>query len=150
MALIDVPSPGNVLVTHWDVCGRKMPYTSSIKNARDIMEALVNEYGKRALQAETNQGVDWKALSHAVRIGRQAIELLSTGGVIFPRPDAEHLLAIKTGRMTYQVVADEIETLLIAIECAAARSGLPDEPDRSWIDDFVVRAHLAQITDGVL
>lgn len=128
-------------VRHWDVCGRKMPYTSSVKTAHEIMARLVAEYGKRALQAESNQGVDWKALSHAVRIGRQAIELLQTGNVIFPRPDAADLIFIKTGQREYTPVAEEIENLLTQIEAASATSLLPDAPDYEWIDGFISRAH---------
>src|SRR5262249_40153572 len=66
-ALVDLEMPGGRIVRHLEVCGRKMPFTSSLKSARDIAQRLVDEYGQRALQAERNEGVDWKALSHAVR-----------------------------------------------------------------------------------
>jgi hypothetical protein len=42
--------------------------------------------------AETQEGVDWKALSHAVRVGTQALELLKTGHVTFPLPNAAHVV----------------------------------------------------------
>ena len=51
--------PGGRLVGHLEVCGRKMPFTSSIKSAREVVQRLVEEYGERALQAERNEGVDW-------------------------------------------------------------------------------------------
>lgn len=143
--IVDVPlqrlgmEPSSI--RHLEVCGRKMPFTATIKNARDVVARLVAEYGQRALQAESNQGVDWKALSHAVRIGRQAIEVLDTGFVTFPRPEAAHLLAVKRGELPYQAVAEEIEALLVEVEAASARSSLPAEPDRDWIDDFVADAY---------
>lgn len=99
----------------------------------------------RARQAESNSGVDWKALSHAVRVARQAIELLETGFVIFPRPEAEHLTAIKIGSLPYQKVAEEIDDLLPAVEEAAARSTLPEIADTAWIDDFVAATYRAAI-----
>lgn len=71
-------------VTHWDVCGRKLAYTATIKSARECIARIVEEYGHRALAAEANEGVDWKALSHAVRVGREALELLMTGAITFP------------------------------------------------------------------
>lgn len=71
----------------FNVCGRKTQYPGSIKIAKECYERLFAEYGKRALQAETNQGIDWKALSHAVRVGRECIELLTTGHITFPRPE---------------------------------------------------------------
>lgn len=137
-----MPNGGKVL--HWEVCGRKMPYTSSIKNARDIMARLVAEYGHRALQAESNQGVDWKALSHAVRVGYQAIDLLNTGEVVFPLRYAPHLLEIKTGQRDYKAVAEEIENLVEQVNEAAGSSALRDEPDYEWIDHFVASIHRDQ------
>lgn len=138
-------TPHGQQVTLWEVCNRKMPLTASIKNARDIMARLVDEYGKRALMAETQQGVDWKALSHAVRVGNQAIELLSTGHVTFPLPNADYVRSIKQGRLLYQDVAAEIEDLLVRVEAAAAASSLPDAPDLEWIDDFVLRVHRDEV-----
>src|SRR4029077_17974016 len=79
MAIIGIATPNGGCVTHWEVCNKKMPYTSSVKTARDMMARLVDEYGQRALQAERQEGVDWKALSHAVRVGEEALELLTTG-----------------------------------------------------------------------
>lgn len=141
MSLLEDTTPHGQKVLLWEVCNRKMPLTASIKNAHDIMQRVVDEYGKRALMAESNQGVDWKALSHAVRVGNQAIELLQTGFVTFPLPNAEHVMAIKLGQRPYQDVAAEIEDLLERVEAAAAVSALPAEPDLAWIDDFVASAY---------
>lgn len=137
MAIVNIPMPNGGVVAHWEVCGRKMPYSSSIKNAREIMQRLVDEYGHRALQAESNQGVDWKALSHAVRVGHQAIELLETAHVTFPLPNARHVLAIKLGELDYRAVADEIEELMERVVLASERSPLRDTADIEWMDDFV-------------
>ena len=87
----------------------------------------------------------WKAVSHAVRIARQAIELLETSHITFPRPEAEHLLAIKTGRLPYKEVADEIDRLLPEVEIAAAASRLPDQADEAWIEELIVDQYLGAI-----
>jgi hypothetical protein len=145
MAIIDLPTPAAKLVRHFEVCGKKMPYTSSIKSARDIAQRLVNEYGKRALQAERNEGIDWKALSHAVRVGREAMELLQTGRITFPLPCAAELLAIKRGECAYEAVAETIDRLLIEVEAAALSSPLREEPDIGWMDDLVATAYRGQV-----
>lgn len=146
-SIMPIPNVGTgTIVTHWEVCGRKMPYSSSIKNASNIMRAMVEEYGKRALMAETQQGVDWKALSHAVRVGTQALELLKTGHITFPLPNAQHVIDIKTGKLPYQEVADEIEEFLTRVEVAGATSVLPDEPDHAWIEQFVEGAYRKEVT----
>lgn len=146
MTLLDIEGATDVhgakrTVRHWEVCNRKMPLTQTIKSAHEVMRRIVEEYGHRARQAENNAGVDWKALSHAVRVARQAIELLRTGAVIFPRPEAFHLTAIKLGELSYQQVSEEIDALLPAVEHAAEVSTLPEIADLEWIDDFVAETY---------
>ncbi|MDR3400979.1 MAG: hypothetical protein P4L99_00660, partial [Chthoniobacter sp.] len=145
VALTDLlPSSGQA-IRSLDLCGRKMPLSIAIKSAREIAQRLVNEYGQRALQAERNEGVDWKALSHAIRVGQEALELLRTGRITFPLRSAAQILAAKKGERPYQVVATEIERLLVEVEAAAATSTLPDAPDQAFIDELVMRAHREKI-----
>ena len=144
-ALCDAASPGDRPLRYLEVCGKRMPFTGSIKNARQIMQRLVEEYGQRALQAERNEGIDWKALSHAVRVGRQALELFETGRIGFPLPYAGEILSIKRGERSYQAVSETIEGLLVSVEAAAATSPLPEEPDQRFIDDLVAQAYRGKI-----
>ena len=137
--LIDLPTPNGVQLQHLEICDKKVPFTASIKTAREIVQRLVDEYGKRALEAERNQGVDWKALSHAVRVGREALELLETGRIVFPLAAAPHLRQIKRGEIAYRSVAAEIESLLDQVEAAAKRSRLPVEPDLAAKDGQIHR-----------
>ncbi len=129
----------------WSVCDRQMPMTASVKNARDIMQRVVDEYGHRALQAEKNEGVDWKALSHAVRVSEQALELFETGYVTFPRQNAEYLKKVKLGELSYQKVSERIEFLLEEVERVAPLSVLPESVDKEWIDDFVFDVYKKEI-----
>lgn len=139
VAVVDVEIRGqDRTVPHLEVCNRKIPFTARVKEGHAIASRLFDEYGKRALAAEREEGIDWKALSHAVRVGREAVELLTEGTITFPRPERRHLIAIKRGELPYARVASEIEALLLVdIEAASARSPLPDKPDHAWIDDFV-------------
>ena len=148
VALVDLPSPGDRPVRHLEVCDRKISFSASLKMGREIAERLVNEYGQRALQAERNEGVDWKALSHAVRIGREALELFQRGRITFPLPYADHILSIKRGLVPYKTVAMEIEQLLEDVEAAASASSLPEEPDQTLIEDLVTRAHMQKIRES--
>ena len=109
------------------------------------MQKLVDEYGQRALQAESQQGIDWKALSHAVRVGTQALELLRTGHVTFPLLNADHVRSIKKGELPYQQVSAEIEGLLEQVEEAALFSRLPEKADTEWIDNFVAEVYRREV-----
>lgn len=132
-------------VDHWKVCGRKMPYTGSIGSAAAIMKKLIDDYGHRALAAENQQGVDWKAMSHAVRIAEEAIELLTTGRITLPLPNANYIREIKEGRHDYDKISEYIDRLIVDIEVAMENSSLPEEPDYEWIDNFICRVYKDEV-----
>ena len=89
---------------HLEVSGRKAPFSATIHAARTMLERLVASYGDRTAEAERHDGVDWKALSHAVCVGREAIKLFTTGRLQFPLACAPHLLAIKLGQVPLDAV----------------------------------------------
>ncbi len=123
---------------YFECCNRMVGFKNTLKEAANIYTRIYEEYGKRARMAEANDGVDFKALSHAVRVGYEAIELLRTGHVTFPLPYAERILNIKLGKFPYKAVAEEIEGLLVLVEHEASISNLRDEPDYEWIDNLIL------------
>jgi hypothetical protein len=124
-------------IQYLKVCDKFYCMNARVKDIKEQLQKRFDEYGSRALKAEKNEGIDWKALSHAVRVNNQGIELLNTGHITFPRPDRELLLSIKTGQMEYNQVADIIVQGLEDLKTAQATSSLRDKPDQQWIDDFV-------------
>lgn len=135
-------------IQHIECCDLKASFRTRLKDARIIYQRMMDRYGARALMAETNEGCDWKALSHAVRIAREAMEVLSTGWITFPRPEAAHLLAIKLGQLPYRAVAEEVETLLDQVKAAQVISLLPDEPDLGYIDSLVFKIYGKAVVDA--
>lgn len=133
------------LIRHLKVASKMVAETVSVNEAVSIARGVVSEYGKRARMAKDSDGKDWKALSHAVRIGREAVELFTTGQITLPRPEAAHLLAIKAGNVPADEVGDEIVSLLDEVERASASSGLQDGPDVDFLKETVVRTY----TDAV-
>jgi hypothetical protein len=127
--------------TFIECCNRKVSFGNTIKAAYEIYSRIYDNYGKRAKLAQTNEGVDWKALSHAVRVANEALELLVTANVTFPLPNAAHILEIKRGLVPYEQVAEEIEGLLENVERASETSTLRDEADQDFIDRLVYRVH---------
>lgn len=134
----DVTLKDGTVIRHLVVCGRAAPYTASLRNAADIFEKIDAEYGERARKAAQQDAIDWKAMSHAVRVGRESIEFLRTGFITFPLPDREHILKIKLGEVRIEAVADEIDQMLADVEAAALTSPLPETVDQDRIDDFLV------------
>lgn len=130
-------SNGTVFIPHLHVNGRKCSFTATVKYAKGIYGRILDEYGHRAHKAHLSGGKDWKALSHAVRVNGEAMELLNTGKITFPRPDAELLKLIKTEKMPYEQVAEMIEQGLVDLHEAHEKSTLRDEPDREWAQNFI-------------
>ena len=147
-SIVYIPYPGRPEpMPHLECCNRKAPFSTSLKDTRAIYARLLDEYGNRSLQAERNENVDWKALSHAVRVGREAMELLTTNHITFPLPYAQHILAIKTGQLPYAIVAEEIESLLEKVETAEKVSLLRETPDMMAIEDIVKDAYRAEVVN---
>lgn len=83
--------------------GREYLETTTVVHFRGALEKLIDGYGERSTKASETD-VDWKSLSHAVRVYQQVIELLQTGFITFPRPNAAALLKIRTGQHSLESV----------------------------------------------
>ena len=110
-------------------CGKKYQRNLKIKYAQEYSAKHFKQYGNRALQAENNENIDWKAVSHAVRIAEEAIELLSTHNIEFPLKNKDFILQIKKGELDYSYVADIISEKFVELEEAQVASTLPQSPD---------------------
>ena len=144
-SIVEIPSQQGVPISHFECVDRKIPYTASIKEAYNIYSKVYENYGERARAAMNNEGIDWKAVSHAVRVARQAIELLTTWKITFPRPDASELLEIKLGKKPYSEVSELLESLVAEVNKVAETSPLPDTSDRKFVDSLVFDAYLDQV-----
>lgn len=134
---------GNAPMLHVVCCDRKIGMRLQLGEARRIYGRVWDGYGQRARAALGNEGIDWKAISHAVRVARQARELLETGEITFPRPDAEELLAIKLGRFDYKAIEPMLEDLVASL--SNVESKLPEETDERLIEEIVLPRYLRQI-----
>lgn len=135
---------------HLSLANKKVGYTCTVDYARQVWQLALDKYGHRAKLAESNDGVDWKATMHAVRIAAEAKELLETGWITFPRPEAKLLLAIRTGQIPYKEVEERIERGLTEINDAELRSTLASKPNYTYMDELVSNAHWKAITDQLL
>jgi len=131
-----------------EVCDRKFMMSLRCDYVADSMQKIVDTYGQRALAAEKESGIDWKALSHAVRVAFQTHELLTTGELTLPRPEAHLLINIKLGQKKYVDVAKLIEKLATLVESSVPASVLPEEPDTEWAHRFDYEVHSEIVRKG--
>ncbi|MBQ7585931.1 MAG: nucleotidyltransferase domain-containing protein [Desulfovibrionaceae bacterium] len=102
------------------------------------MEENYKRYGERALMAEKNQGLDWKAISHGLRAIRENIELVTSGKIIFPLKSREELLQIKQGRIPWEQCENLITEGLQELERLREISALVSKPDLALIDSLIL------------
>lgn len=120
-----------------DVLGKKFALHHRKEYIIEQLESLAESYGERAKEAARFEEKDWKALYHAVRIGEEAKELLTTGAITFPRPEAQLLLDIRLEKIPFKLVSELIDNNLAAIEKLMTTSHLQSKPDKEFAEQFI-------------
>ena len=131
--------------TFYNLLDRKFQDTLTNKEFNAILVKLEENYGERARKAEANEGIDWKALSHACRGGLQLLEIYKTGDLVYPLQDAPFILDVKLGKHTFKTVQEFLEDIVDQVEHAseqAAKNGMQQKVDMSFWDDFLYQVYL--------
>ena len=126
------------------VYGVKFALDETVKEIGEKVLRTVDSYGKRAKNAALNNGADYKAISHCVRVLFQAEELLTTGKITFPLKEREFIKSIKFNHsvMSYDEIMEFIEQKLIYIEqVLKPQSQLRDKADMNFIENFILQAY---------
>lgn len=134
----------------YQVCGKKLQETVTIQHAYDIIKKFYDEYGHRAKLAAQNEGIDWKAVSHAVRAAIQVSELLSWGFIAFPLRQADLVKGIKEGKYDYQSqVGPLLEMYMAQCEKLSELSNLPNAVNRAYWDSWLLEVLSQQFVEVV-
>lgn len=116
---------GSEMAPALDVAGKKFPFTNTWYSVYKSMMGTLDAYGARVKQFD-GEGTDWKALSHALRVTEQVLELSEFGTLTFPRPNAEYLKAVKEGRLELESVTDVLNAQFERVDEVVARSVLKE------------------------
>ncbi len=111
------------------LCGKWHVLTTGMEEFMRRLNLELSRYGQRAADAESNNGIDWKAISHAVRAIRQSEELLVSGRITFPLACREELKRIKTGQVSWEEAECIILNGLASLEEIRASSPYSVKPD---------------------
>lgn len=118
------------------VLGKGYGASVTVREMCARLQREFDKYGERVAQAEKNEGIDWKALSHAVRCLYQMLELLRTGFVRYPLEQAVFLREIKQGKLPWSEVEPLILRLLDEVNQNAANS--PSNPGVQALHERVI------------
>jgi hypothetical protein len=89
-------------------------------------------------------GYDTKYAMHALRLGLQGIELLTTGRITLPVPEPHrrYLRSIRRGERQRAEVLDAVSETEARLAQLRDSAFLADQPDRHWVDDWLHRSYL--------
>jgi len=129
---------------------------ASIGLTRDVLSTIKRERRYRAARSNWTQFLDWKKdrnparaelearfgydakhASHLIRLLRTGLEILRDGELRVYREDAEEIMAIRDGRMSYEELMEASERIQTEIGVAAETCDLPDEVPREAIDELL-------------
>ena len=99
-----IGTKGNEPIQSLVICGKVHQGTINVTEFIERINTEYKKYGKRAEQAEKSLGIDWKALSHAVRALTQMKQLINTGMIQYPLADADYISSIKMGKLSFKEV----------------------------------------------
>jgi hypothetical protein len=136
----------NMDVCHIEICGKSFGETTPLKLWLAPLLQLRGRYGGRSQQAKEDKGIDLKAMYHAVRITSEMNEILATGNLTYPRPEAPLLLDIRNGKLTNREVGDLIDRLICTGDELFETSTLRERPDDEWLDEWMLYAQANHAT----
>lgn len=126
------------MIPYLVLAGSKHEYGIKMSEFVYRVKKQYETYGERAKAAMNNKGVDFKALSHAVRAINQIEEILLTGELNFPLDSSEELLKIKNGKYTWVQTEEMILSGLDRIEKLIEEGyGQNNKYDRNFVSNFV-------------
>ncbi|MDR7255692.1 hypothetical protein J2X46_004706 [Nocardioides sp. BE266] len=114
---------------------------------RSQKQAMTGEVGAHTNRPElvAVHGYDTKFAMHALRLGVQGVELLTTGRITLPvpEPDLSYLRSVRRGDVALDEVVAAVDEAERRLEQLRDGTDLALQPDRTWVDDWLHRSHLA-------
>jgi len=134
----------------YEICGKILQETMGCDYAYNFLEKYYKSYGARAIQAQNNEGVDFKAISHALRAAYQVRSIYVDGTITFPLKQAEYLRNVKLGKFHYaNEVAPVLEEMIEEVEYISCRSDLPEKVSKEFTDKLIIDSVLKFYNLGV-
>lgn len=144
---------GHVLQANADMFASRQAGERFLGYLRAQRERLLGERGQmRVTRTELVEahGFDTKFAAHAVRLGYQGVEYLTTGRLTLPMAGTprDHCMAVRRGEVPLSAVIELIDSLGSVLANMQAASLLPVRPDCDRISRFLVDTYEAWWTRG--
>lgn len=120
-----------------EVLGKRFLGTVSIRYFAKMISDMEAQFGNRARASA--KGVDFKALSHAVRVINEIEELIDHDFISFPLKNRVYVTRIKEGKETLADVMDYLDNQLTIVQEKLENSQLPEKSDEGFIDALLLK-----------
>jgi len=121
----------------WPHSDAERAYRAAARHWSNYQVWLRNRNPARA-ELEARHGYDTKHAMHLLRLLRMGEEILGEGRVRVLRPDAEWLLAVRDGALTYDEVLTYAAEHKARLAAMIAHSPLPEAPDEQAADRLLI------------
>ncbi len=119
--------------------GKTHMYSIKLEEFFNRIKREYDKYGDRAKQAEQNSGIDYKALSHAVRATIQMKELLTTWNINFPLNDPnQNIKKIKAGKLDWKNIEELIINGLNEVEELQKETQISGKHDETFVNSLIL------------
>ena len=125
----------------YEICGKKYPLTMKVYELKTRIEDTIKQYGDRAKLAQENQGVDWKALSHALRAAYQMKSIYEDYDFEYPLKQTYFIKQVKLGLVDFTEVKRVLEEVLERVEELSKLTGLPKKCDDKYWDEWLLSVY---------
>ncbi len=136
LKVVKSPGPktgdGENMIEYIEVLGKKFSKDVTFNYFFDRMAESMQGFGNRT--KASSEGVDWKSLSHSVRVLFEVEELLKTNFVTFPLREKDFVKTVKGGKLGLDLVMDFVNSKLDEVKGLLETSGLPETSNRSLMD----------------
>ena len=127
-----VPKEGKYV----EVLGKRFLGTVTIAYFSEKITEMEEQFGNRARASA--KGVDFKALSHAVRVIDEVEELIDHDFITFPLKNRVYITSVKEGNEKLEDVMDYIDDKLNVVQRKLEESSLPERSDEAFIDSLTL------------
>ena len=129
-------------VDYYQILDKQFECLVSFKEWKTRVELMISRYGERAKSAAKEGAFDRKAMYHAIRIIDEAVELLNTRELIFPRPEKTRNM-LREVRFHEDCTFEMAQTLLMAnynllMDTALPGSTLQENIDKDFLNGWLL------------
>ena len=136
------------------VSGVKFQLSDSVKHNIGKLHKIIKGYGVRAELAANSDGVDFKAISHCIRVLFEVEELLKNAHINFPMNEPftfkgqqmttrDFVKGVKYNTLgaTYDEIMDWINNELNVVTHLVETSKLPEVANYKFINKFIINTY---------